>query len=279
VLTIQNKATWDQDRGAIYIGHSGPDGVGRRSNGRIEVGHPSSPGNLTIGNDVVIKIGDLGGTGVVDVNNGTLTVKASNDTQTVWIGDRGSDQAKGAGDGTLNLNPGGTLLTARGFSRNAGTASGSGKFNFNGGLLRITRATGNVTKDLIGPGITVTLEGAGARIDTNTHSTILARDLAGPGGLEKLGQGSLTLTGKNSFKGDTKVTTGVLALSGPALPANGTLHLNGGQAQLNGPITTAKLAFSGVPQTAGTWGATGSGATHIDDARFRGPGVLTVSVE
>lgn len=276
VLTIQNKATWNQEKGAIYIGYSGSNGIDKRSNGRIEIGHPSSVGNLTIGNDVGLEIGEGGGTGVIDVHNGTLTVKASNDTQTVLLGDRGGDQASGGGNGTLNLNASGTILTARNFTRQVALASGSGTFNFNGGLLRLNRATGNVTKDLIGSGITVTLSGPGARIDTNGHNTVLARDLSGSGGMEKLGKGTLTLTGKNSYKGETKVTAGILTVSGPALPVNGTLQVNGGQVSLNGAVKVAKLVFAGAPQAAGTWGATGSGAKNIDDTRFAGTGVLTV---
>ena len=36
-----------------------------------------------------------------------------------------------------------------------------------------------------------------------------------------------------------------------------------------------KCYVDGVTLERGTWGATGSGAEHIDDARFAGAGVLT----
>jgi autotransporter-associated beta strand protein len=277
VLTIQNKATWDQDKGALFVGFAASNGTQNRSNGRIEIGHPGSVGNLVIGNDTAFEIGDNGGTGVVDVNNGTLTLKTGNDTRTVLIGDCGSDQAAGSGKGTLNLNAGGTIWAARNFTRTGLHVAGSGQFNFNGGLLKIGRATGNVTKDLIGPGITVTLNQGGARIDTNNNSTVLSRDLTGSGGLEKLGNGTLTLSGKNSYKGTTKVSAGVLSISGQALPASGMLQVTGGKVNLTGPANVAKLTFAGLPQVPGKWGATGSGAEHIDDEHFSGPGVLTVN--
>jgi len=259
VMTIQNKATWDQDKGALFVGYSGSNGTQNRSNGRIEIGHPGSAGTLTIGNDTTFEIGENGGTGVIEVNNGSLLIKAGNDTRTVLIGDNGSDQNAGGGNGTINLNADGNIWAGRNFTRSGSQKSGSGKFNFNGGLLKIGRASGNVTTDLIGPGITVTLNGPGARIDTNNNSTVLARDLSGPGGLEKLGNGTLTLSGKNSYKGDTKVTGGVLKVSGQALPAGGTLQLNGGKVELTGPASAAKLVFKGAAQAPGTWGATGSG--------------------
>ena len=36
------------------------------------------------------------------------------------------------------------------------------------------------------------------------------------------------------------------------------------------------LSIDGVDQARGTWGATGSGAQHVDDTRFAGKGVLNV---
>ncbi len=276
VLTIQNKATWNQDKGAFYIGYSGSNGTQGRSNGRVELGHPNSAGNLTIGNDATLKVGDIGGTGVIDVNNGTLTIKAGNDTQSVTISNCGSDQVNGGGQGTVNLNSGGTISTARRFTRNVPTSNGSAKFNFNGGLLKIDRGTGDVTKDLFGPGITVTLNQGGAKIDTNGHSTVITRDLSGIGGLDKLGNGTLSLAGKNSYKGETTVRAGVLSVSGAALPPGGTLQITGGKVNLTGASRVSKLVVGGLPRAPGTWGATGSGAENIDDLSFNGPGSLTV---
>ncbi|MCX7066017.1 MAG: PEP-CTERM sorting domain-containing protein [Proteobacteria bacterium] len=43
--------------------------------------------------------------------------------------------------------------------------------------------------------------------------------------------------------------------------------------------TVAGLYFGGVPQASGTWGATGSGATNINDNYFFGTGVLNVVPE
>jgi hypothetical protein len=41
--------------------------------------------------------------------------------------------------------------------------------------------------------------------------------------------------------------------------------------------TVYELYFDGVRQVQGTWGATGSGAGSIDDTRFAGTGILTVT--
>ena len=82
---------------------------------------------------------------------------------------------------------------------------------------------------------------------------------------------------KSFPKGDTKLTAVVLAISGAGPPASGTLPVNGGKVNLTGPVTVATLVFAGAPQASGTWGATGSGAKNIDDTRFAGSDVLTVS--
>ncbi|MEI6655391.1 MAG: InlB B-repeat-containing protein [Verrucomicrobiota bacterium] len=45
----------------------------------------------------------------------------------------------------------------------------------------------------------------------------------------------------------------------------------------NASNTVDKLYIDGAGQVSGTWGATGSGATHINNTRFSGPGVLNVT--
>ena len=59
------------------------------------------------------------------------------------------------------------------------------------------------------------------------------------------------------------------------------LIINGGKVAATGTETVNTLFFGATQQAAGTWGATGSGATHIDDVHFSGTGgvvsVLTAS--
>jgi len=216
-LQIRNGATWTQNGGFIALGFSLTNG-GNPSQGRIAVGEVASAGNLSLNNTAVFTLGDRAGIGVVDVTNGTLSIAANTDIAFVTLGSVAPNLATAAGHGTINLAVGGTVATSRQFVRNPTALAegvGSGAFNFEGGLLRITRATGNVTTDLFGQGVAVNVGSGNARIDTQANNTQINRDIVGVGigGLEKLGAGTLTLAGTNTYIGNTTVTGGTLALT------------------------------------------------------------------
>ncbi|MFD0892074.1 autotransporter-associated beta strand repeat-containing protein [Luteolibacter ambystomatis] len=101
------------------------------------------------------------------------------------------------------------------------------------------------------------------------------------------GTASLTKTGGNTatvaqpgYVGDTTVSEGTLSLGAATLAdtstvniaAGGKLTLTHGQTD-----TVAGLVIGGVTMASGTYGATGSGATNIDDAHFAGTGRLSVA--
>ena len=73
----------------------------------------------------------------------------------------------------------------------------------------------------------------------------------------------------NSYAGIT-VNSGILAVNGFAIDDLTTLVINGGKVQPTGVETVDQLYFGSVQKAAGTWGASGSGATYIDNARFSG---------
>lgn len=95
--------------------------------------------------------------------------------------------------------------------------------------------------------------------------------------LTKTGDGTLKLTGTNTFGGDTTVNAGVLKVSGASLSDTDKLVINGGVVDPSGSNETVNTLFFGATQQqAGTWGATGSGADNINDTYFTGTGVVTV---
>jgi uncharacterized repeat protein (TIGR02543 family) len=90
----------------------------------------------------------------------------------------------------------------------------------------------------------------------------------------------LVLGSINTYNGDTIVKAGTLAVNGNAIPDTGKLVIHEG-GQLNLSETTeivGTLFFGTEQQVAGTWGATGSGATNINDTYFTGTGVVSVTV-
>jgi fibronectin-binding autotransporter adhesin len=97
---------------------------------------------------------------------------------------------------------GGTLIT-----RSISKGSGVAVFNFGGGTLQ---ASGAFTCSM-----PMTLTGAGgiANIDTAGNAVTLTGALSGAGGLNKLGSGTLTLSGSNSYNGDTFISVGKLSLT------------------------------------------------------------------
>lgn len=125
------------------------------------------------------------------------------------------------------------------------------------------------SKVLLGAG-TLTVGGLG-------YSGTFNGVISGTGGLIKNGTGNLNLTGANTYTGDTTVNAGVLAVDGAAIPDTNKLIINSGAAvEVTGNETVAILVIEGGQMADGTYGATGSGASNIDDTHFTGTGILTV---
>jgi len=152
---------------------------GATSQGSLNV---SATGAVTGANDLYV-----GGNGAGTVNQTGGSVTAS---RMVML-------AKNPGStGTYNLN-GGTL-TAKLIAKGDGTAS----FNFGGGTLKAGAAFAS--------NVPMTFNAGGANINTNGNEVTLSGALAGSGGLNKIGAGTLTLAGANSYAGATHVNQGTL---------------------------------------------------------------------
>ncbi|MCF3649356.1 autotransporter-associated beta strand repeat-containing protein [Opitutaceae bacterium LMO-CP1] len=204
------------------------------SNGELIVGH-NGTGSLALTNDAIASTYNLtlayeSGTGTVDISSGGI-LAVSNYT------------SLGSASSTLNLNTGGTLVTAG--------LGGSGTFNLAGGTLRSNGAFSS--------SLPATLTNA-STVDTNGHATILSGNLSGSGSLTKSGTGSLSLSGNNSYQGATTVSAGTLSVGTHANLGTGDLTVSNGAAlNLSGgyeDVTNRTITVDGV-------GSSLAGATHL----------------
>lgn len=149
------------------------------------------------------------------VNNGVLIVDrgTSNPTMSMNISGTGSIEKKGSGTLTLsgtNTYTGGTTLSGGYINLGSSDAIGSsGTITFNGGGLQHTASNTTDYSSRFS-----TLSNNNYLVDTNGKNVIWASVLGSTSGVRKEGTGTLTLSGNNTFTGQTSVIGGTLVASG-----------------------------------------------------------------
>jgi fibronectin-binding autotransporter adhesin len=180
-------------------------------------------------------IGDLNGSGTVNLGENQLTVGTANNTTFSGTiedgGDGGSLVKQGAGTLTLtgaNTYTGGTTINAGTLAvsrdANLGEKGSLSPLSFNGGTLEALAAGGGLTSS---KAVTVAAGGGTFLADAGTAS-VLSGTISGPGAWTKAGAGTLTLTGANTYSGGTNLNGGVLAVNSDANLGTGPLSFNGG---------------------------------------------------
>jgi len=233
----------------------------------------------------------LGSLRGITVNPGGGTIQVDTGLTTTYGGIIAGGSAgvlTKTGAGTLSLS--GVQTHTGGLAINGGTVNFSnnnalqgfgGSLSFNGGTLdysgagntalSVTRFSGGITSN--GSGATISISGAG--------NLTVQQVVSGSGGLTRTGAGAglLTLSANNTYSGNTTVSNGTLAITTSFLADASTVILGAtGQLALNfiGTDAVAALTLNGTALGNGTYGATGSGATNINDVNFGGTGSLTV---
>jgi fibronectin-binding autotransporter adhesin len=265
---IESNATLVVSGGMLNINAGGngwfPIGVTAGATGAVVV----AGGTINVINNWGTEVGNEAGAGLLTINSGTFL---NNDTNGIGllIGEGGS-----AG-GTVHLN-GGALVV------NRTIANAGGGFYFNGGTLRPTASRTDFMNDAAT--LNVEVRNGGAVVDSAGfnitigeplfHSTVPG-DNATDGGLTKVGNGTLILSGGYQYTGPTKVLGGTLSLNvGSGVPViAGDLVVSNATLRLDASGGTPLPAANVVVQN----GATLNLTNNAGAAAINGTGNLTLS--
>lgn len=137
--------------------------------------------------------------------------------------------------------------------------------------MDITNAAANLTWNPAGGAISAPLVKLG-------DGTLTLGGIVSGAATVTVNDGTLALTAVNTHTGATTVNAGgTLVVNGTSIADASRLDVNtGGTVNVTGNETVHSLYYGGTQQLPGTYGATGSGATYIDDTRYSGTGTITV---
>lgn len=219
-------------------------------------------------NDLVIRT-DLAGDALTIQNSiaapnltksgeGTLTLSSSNAI---------------TGDTALN---GGVLLIGHANSLGSGTlAVNGGTLDLNGHAITVgglsgTNSVGKITTSTAAA-LTLTVNQSG----TTSYDGVIENG-AGTVSLLKQGSGLVTLSGTNTYSGNTTITGGLIGFSGLANLGSGTIALNGGGLQwvgTNSVDLSSSPRFAALGSAGGTFDTNGNNVTFASSVS--GPGSFT----
>ena len=225
-------------------------------------------------------IGSLAGAGGANLATGQTLTTGGNGASTSFSGDIAGDGAltkTGAGTFSLSGNNtfgGGITLQEGTLSLGSNTAAGTGTITTLGSV--IDYADGVTIANLID------IDSDATRLQVTTGTATQSGNIgetAGPRPLEKIGAGTLNLSGTNSFTGPLTVTAGTLGLENGAAveDAVAVTVANGAILNVIGSETIGSLAGAGGANIAAgqTLTTGGNGASTSFSGGIAGDGALT----
>ncbi|HWQ93402.1 MAG TPA: autotransporter-associated beta strand repeat-containing protein, partial [Clostridia bacterium] len=198
--------TWNQSGGETLLG-------GYPSAGRFQ----GSVGTINVSGGVFTQTGEGNLLIIGEEGSGTLNISGSGVVNSLG----GLSIAHTAtGSGLVNLDGG--ILSVRSLRSPAGT----GILNLNGGVLRANRDEAN----FVSTTLLMNVMGGGAYLDSGAYNIAIAQPFLDGGsgsGLTKLGAGTVSLGGANTYTGPTAVNEGTLRINGSITAGQVTVQSGG----------------------------------------------------
>jgi autotransporter-associated beta strand protein len=164
---------------------------------------------------------------------------------------------------------GGTSLTLA----STGSGSNASAYSVSGNL---GVGANNSIGSIAGSGTVSINNNSTLSVGSDNTSTTFNGSITGLlGGLTKVGSGTLTLTGNNSFTGATTISAGVLQLSGSGLLSDATAVSITGTLDVQATNTVKSIEGAGIINIGGSKNLTvGDGATQTFSGQITGSGTL-----
>jgi len=255
--------------------------AGYQTGGTLGTGNVTNYGLLTFGRTDTVTVSNvISGSGEVRKRNGGGVILTGNNDYTgittlnlgttIQVGDGGTTGSLGTGNvsnsGNLIFNRGDNITVANNISgsngrltkQGAGTLTLTGSNTYGGGT---TISAGTLQ---VGNGGTAGTLGTGAVANDSilafnrSDDITVTNAISGNGSLTKLGGGVLTLSGNNSYFGNTTISEGTLRLGSATAHGNGNIVLDGGT------LDVGNLAFSLARLGGGNGTVATSGSGSLD---------------
>ena len=262
-------------------------------NGTLQ-GNVSPSSGLTLSSGTTYNLGNQDQTiGSLSGTGGTVLLGAN----TLTSGNGGSTTFSGTITGT----EGKLVKVGTGILTLAGINSYSGGTALNGGLLSISSDSNlgapSIPLTFSGGGLetiatmassrnlTLNSEGGTIQVDTEGNTTTLSGIIGGAGSLTKIGPGTLTLAGTNTYNGGTDLNGGILSVSADSNlgAAVGPLIFNDGILETTATLTSSRKITLNAGGGTFQVDTTGNTTTHsgiivgAGSLTKTGPGTLTLT--